>query len=104
MMPKVSGRELKTAVRSTLRKPLRYIRSKLSEADQQLGNSSCGIVHIGIDADREGPAANLRRSRNIDGVRGFRPESNLQDVFLHYFQAHITETSAWTIYETTDCF
>ena len=82
----------------------RYIRSKLSEADQQLVSSTRGIVHIGMDADRDGPTANLRRSRNIDVVKGFKAESNLRDIYLHYFLPRITETSAWTIYETTDCF
>jgi len=82
----------------------RYIRSKLSEADQQLVSSSCGIVHVGMDTERDGPTAKLRRTRNIEVVKGFRAESNIRDIYLHYFQSRITETSAWTIYETTDCF
>jgi hypothetical protein len=82
----------------------RYILSKLSEANQQLISSSRGIVHVGMDAERDGLTADLRRPRNIDVVKGFQAESNLRDIYLHYFLPRITETSAWTIYETTDCF
>jgi hypothetical protein len=82
----------------------RYIRTKLSEADQQLAGSSNGIVHVGMDTERDGPAANLRRARNIEVVKGFRTGSKVRDIYLHYFLPRITETSAWSIYETTDCF
>jgi hypothetical protein len=92
------------AAEESIKARARYIRSKLAEADRQLHDSPCGIVHIGMDAERDGRASDLRRARNIDVVKGYRAESNIRDIYLHYFVPRTTETSAWTIYETTDLF
>jgi hypothetical protein len=82
----------------------RYIRSKLSEADQQLRSSSSGIVHFGMDGQRDGHTSDLRRGRNIEVVREYRADSNIKTIHLHYFVPKSTETSAWTIYETSEWF
>jgi len=82
----------------------RYVRSKLSEVDKQLKSSPAGIVHIGMNAERDTVAADLRRSLNSEAVQCFAFESNMMAAYLHYFVPRVTEVSAWMIDETVDRF
>jgi len=82
----------------------RFIRSKLAEVDQQMHCSTAGIVHVGMDAQRDGHTSDVRRARNIDVVREFQASSTIREIYLHYFVPLTTEVTAWTIDETTDCF
>lgn len=64
--------------------------------------SERGIAHIGMYAERDGVAADLRRARNIEAARRFEPKSKLVDLYVHYFVPRISEHSCWTIDETAD--
>jgi hypothetical protein len=80
----------------------RHIRSKLAEVDRQMHAAEMGIVHIGMDAERDVVTADLRRSRNLETVRTFRATSNLIEVNLHYFLSRVAESTTWSIDETVD--
>ena len=80
----------------------RHIRSKLADIDRQMKTAEMGIVHIGMDAERDSGTADLRRARNLEAVRSFRAASNTVEFNLHYFLARVTESTAWTIDETVD--
>jgi hypothetical protein len=82
----------------------RYVRSKLAEADRQLRDSPSGVVHFGMDGQRDGLTSDLRRARNIEAVKSYGADSNIRDIYLHYFVPRSNETSAWTIYETSEWF
>jgi hypothetical protein len=82
----------------------RYVGSKLGEIDQQLRTSAAAITHIGMDAERDTLAADLRRERNNAVVQQFVFESRMIAVYLHYFVPRVTEVSAWMIDETPDGF
>ncbi len=82
----------------------RYIRSKLSEIDAQLRSSPAGIAHIGMDAERDTLAADLRRERNIEVVRQFVFKTKMLAAYLHYFVPRVTEVKSWMIDETPDRF
>jgi hypothetical protein len=82
----------------------RYVGSKLGEIDQQLRTSVAAITHIGMDAERDTLAADLRRERNNAVVQQFAFESRMIAVYLHYFVPRVTEVSAWMIDETPDSF
>ncbi len=80
----------------------RHIRSKLADIDRQMESAEIGIVHIGMDAERDTATADLRRERNLETVRSFRATSNILEVNLHYYLPRVTESTAWTIDETVD--
>jgi hypothetical protein len=80
----------------------RHIRSKLADIDRQMESANMGIVHIGMDAERDITTADLRRERNLKTVRSFYPTSNIVEVNLHYYLPRVTESTAWTIDETVD--
>lgn len=82
----------------------RFVRSKLAEVDQQMHRSSVGIVHVGMDAQRDGRTSDVRRVRNIEVVKDFQASSRIEEIYLHYFVPLTTEVTAWSIDETTDCF
>jgi hypothetical protein len=82
----------------------RFIRSKLAEVDRQMHRSPAGILHVGMDAQRDGHTSDVRRTRNIEVVRDFQASSAIREIYLHYFVPLTTEVAAWTIDETTDCF
>lgn len=82
----------------------RFIRSKLAQVDQQMHASSAGIVHVGMDAQRDGHTSDVRRARNIEVVRSYQANSRIAEIYVHYFVPLTTEVTAWTIDETTDCF
>jgi hypothetical protein len=87
---------------SSINARARHIRSKLADIDRQMSSAKMGIVHIGMDAERDSVTADLRRARNLEAVRSFRASSNTVEINLHYFLAHVTESTAWTIDETVD--
>lgn len=80
----------------------RHVKSKLAEIDRQLENASYGIAHIGMDAERDPQTADLRRAKNLDAVRYFKPNSAMREVHLHYYLPRVAETAAWMIDETVD--
>jgi len=82
----------------------RHIKTKLIEADKQLKSSSCAIVHIAMDAERDTEASDLRRAKNIEVVTQFKFESSMLTVCLHYFVSRVTETNTWMIDETPERF
>jgi hypothetical protein len=82
----------------------RYIRSKLAEVDQQLHASPIGIVHVGMDAQRDLHTSDVRRARNKEVVRNYQANSRIAEIYLHYFLPLTSEVTAWTIDETPDCF
>jgi stalled ribosome alternative rescue factor ArfA len=82
----------------------RYIRSKLAEIDKQLKSSHSGIAHIGMEAERDTNASDLRRERNKEVIQQFQFESRMTAAYLHYFVPRVTEVSAWMIDETPDRF
>jgi hypothetical protein len=65
-------------------------------------SAEMGIVHIGMDAERDSATADLLRERNLETVRAFHAGSNTIELNLHYFLARVAETTAWTIDETVD--
>jgi hypothetical protein len=80
----------------------KHVRSKLAEIDKQMQTTDYGIAHIGMEAERDIPTADLRRERNLAAVRSFSPSSRLAEVHLHYYLPRVTEVSAWMIDETVD--
>jgi hypothetical protein len=82
----------------------RFIRSKLAEVDRQMHKSAAGIVHVGMDAQRDIHTSDVRRARNIEVIREFQARNPLHEIYLHYFVPLTTEVTAWSIDETTDCF
>lgn len=87
---------------SSINARARHIRSKLADIDRQMKSAEMGIVHIGMDAERDSVTADLRRARNLEAVRSFRATSNTVELNLHYFLPRVTESTAWTIDETVD--
>jgi hypothetical protein len=65
-------------------------------------SAEMGIVHIGMDAERDTTTTDLRRERNLETLRSFRATSNIVEVNLHYYLPRVTESTAWTIDETVD--
>lgn len=82
----------------------RYIRSKLADIDRQLEHAPVGIAHIGMDAERDTKAADLRREKNREAIVGFQAKSALVDIELHYFMPRVSENHSWMIDETVDSF
>jgi hypothetical protein len=82
----------------------RFVRSKLAEVDLQMHKSDEGIVHVGMDAQRDVHTSDIRRARNIEVVSDFQALNPLREIYLHYFVPLTTEVTAWSIDETTDCF
>lgn len=82
----------------------RFIRSKLAEVDQQMHASPAGIAHVGMEAQRDTHTSDIRRARNIEAVRTYHSNSEVAEIYLHYFVPLTTEVNAWTIDETVDRF
>ena len=80
----------------------RHIRSKLADIDRQVANAPFSIAHIGMDVERDARTADLRRQRNMDTAKQFRPDSNLIEVDLHYFMPRVSEVKSWMIDETVE--
>lgn len=80
----------------------RHILSKLADVDRQLADALVGIVHIGMDAERDVLTADLRRARNLQTVQAFRAESNIAEINLHYYLPRTTQSTTWMIDETVD--
>lgn len=68
----------------------RFVKSKLADIDRQFKDAPLGIVHIGMDAERDNAASDLRRQKNREAVSAFRAASNLIEVDLHYFLPRVT--------------
>lgn len=82
----------------------KYVRSKLSEADKQIGDHGLGIVHIAMDAELHSKASDLRQQRNQDTLSMFRMDSQAVIVYLHYLVPRVSEDHSWLIDETVDVF
>lgn len=89
---------------SSIEKKARYVKSKLAEADQQLIGHGPAIVHVAMDAELQSQSSDLRRERNIDAIKKFRPNSKLMAIYLHYLVPRISEAHSWLIDETVDRF
>lgn len=82
----------------------RFVKSKLADIDRQLAKAPTAIAHIGMDAERDIAAADMRRQKNLAAVSEFRFEAPVLDIELHYFLPRVTESSSWMIDETADSF
>lgn len=80
----------------------RHVTSLLAGVDRQVVSADYAIAHIGMDAERDITAADLRRARNLEAVRSFRSEGSLAEVHLHYFLPRASEIASWTIDETVE--
>jgi hypothetical protein len=80
----------------------RYIKSLLADIDRQVANANIAIAHLGMEAERDSIAADLRRDRNKRAVLEFRSTSRLAEIELHYFLPWVAERSSWVIDETVD--
>lgn len=82
----------------------KYVRSKLAEADRQIGDHGRGIVHIAMDAELHSDASDLRRLRNQKTLSTFELGSQTAVVYLHYFVPRVSEDHSWLSDETVDVF
>lgn len=88
----------------SVRARARHVTSKLAEINQQAAGSSVAIAHIGMDAERDPVAADLRRSKNKKAILQFMPTSRLAEIEVHYFMPREFEHVSWAIDEMVDTF
>lgn len=74
------------------------------EADRQLKAHGSGIAHLAMDMELECESSDLRRARNIDAIKAFRPFSDLLAIYVHYLVPRIPESHLWIVDETVDRF
>jgi hypothetical protein len=82
----------------------RFIKSKLADIDRQVAHAPLAIAHIGMDAERDPVASDLRRALNKKAAMEYMADSRLVEVELHYFMAREFEQASWTIDEMVDTF
>jgi hypothetical protein len=88
----------------SLEKKARYVTAKLSEADRQLKGHGPGIIHIAMDMQIECQSSDLRRVRNLQAIKNFKPDSELLAIYIHYLVPRNTEAHSWSVDETVDRF
>ena len=82
----------------------RFIKSKLADIDRQVTHAPTAIAHIGMDAERDSVASDLKRSLNMKAVQEYHSKSQLHEIELHYFMPRELETVAWSIDEMVDTY
>ena len=89
---------------SAIERKAKFVRSKLAEADKQIGKYGRGIIHIAMDAELHSEASDLRRQRNQETLRTFRMTSETAIVYLHYLVPRVWENHSWILDETVETF
>lgn len=89
---------------TAIEKKARFVKARVVEADRQLTKHGSGIAHLAMDMELKCGSSDLRRARNIEAIKSFRPASHLLAIYLHYLVPRISETHAWIIDETVDRF
>jgi hypothetical protein len=89
---------------AAIQRKARYVKAKLAEADRQLTEHGIGIAHLAMDMELQCESSDLRRTRNIEAIQAFQPDSELLAIYLHYLVPRVSESHAWMIDETVDRF
>ena len=89
---------------AALEKRARIVKAKLIEAGRQLKAQEYGIVHLVTDTELLCQSSDLRRSKNQDVIKSFRPESKLVGIYVHYLVPRVSEQHSWLLDETVDSF
>ncbi|WP_150668157.1 hypothetical protein [Pandoraea anhela] len=82
----------------------RYVKTKLKEIDRQTRAAPAAIAHVAMDAERDPHTSDQRFKKNQETVIGFRWDSRVMEIHLHYFLARTSEHDSWMIDETVDQF
>lgn len=89
---------------TAIAKKARYVKAKLVEADRQLGRQTPGIVHLAMDVELQCESSDLRRDRNVEAIKGFRPTAAVLAIYVHYLVPRVSESHSWIVDETVDRF
>lgn len=76
----------------------------LKEADDQLGDETPGVLHVGVETWSGDTTDQVRHFRNVMKARLFEPrQSRLRFAYINYFTPVVTTRpdEAWAMHETT---